>query len=214
MARLLYGSGLRLSECCRLRVRDVQLPRLQIVVRGGKGAKDRVVMLPRSASDDLEKQMEWRKKLHERDVARGVARVELPFALERKYPRAARELGWQFVFASRNLSNCPRTGRLGRHHLLPGSLQRAVGQAGRSADLARAIHCHTFRHSLAARRGPVGSPTEAVPAGPRHRRRGTVPWFGRATFMREVIVGSGIAGLSLALPCAASESLRTSGPPG
>jgi integrase len=78
-----------------------------------------------------------------------VARVELPDALERKYPRAAQELGWQFVFASRQLSRCPRTGRLGRHHVYPSSLQRAVAQAGRSAGLSRAIHCHTFRHSFA-----------------------------------------------------------------
>jgi integrase len=103
MARLLYGCGLRLLECCRRRVKDVQLPRGQIVVRAGKGTKDRVVMLPRSVRADLERQLAWRSRLHECDLARGVARVELPDALERKYPRAARELGWQFVFASRHL---------------------------------------------------------------------------------------------------------------
>ena len=90
MARLLYGCGLRLLECCRLRVKDVQLLRGQIVVRGGKGNKDRVVMLPRSVRADLERQLDWRRRLHERDLTRGVARVELPDALERKYPRAAR----------------------------------------------------------------------------------------------------------------------------
>jgi integrase len=78
-----------------------------------------------------------------------VARVALPDALERKYPRAAQELGWQFVFASRQLSHCPRTGRLGRHHVYPASVQRAVAQAGRAAGLSHAIHCHTFRHSFA-----------------------------------------------------------------
>jgi len=149
MARLLYGCGLRLMECCRLRVKDIELSRGQIVVRGGKGNKDRVVMLPRSVRADLEHQLGWRRRLHERDLARGVARVELPDALERKYPRAVQELGWQFVFASRQLSRCPRTGRLGRHHVYPSSLQRAVGQAGRAAGLSRAIHCHTFRHSFA-----------------------------------------------------------------
>jgi len=149
MARLLYGCGLRLMECCRLRVKDIELSRGQIVVRGGKGNKDRVVMLPRSVRADLERHLEWRRRLHERDLARGVARVELPDALERKYPLAAQELGWQFVFASRQLSRCPRTGRLGRHHVYPSSLQRAVAQAGRAAGLSRAIHCHTFRHSFA-----------------------------------------------------------------
>lgn len=149
MARLLYGCGLRLLECCRLRVKDMQLPRGQIVVRGGQGNKDRVVMLPHSVRAELETQLEWRRQLHERDLARGVARVELPDALERKYPRAAQELGWQFVFASRQLSRCPRTGRLGRHHVYPTSLQRAVAQTGRAAGLSQAIHCHTFRHSFA-----------------------------------------------------------------
>ncbi|MFO0969780.1 MAG: integron integrase [Gemmataceae bacterium] len=149
MARLLYGCGLRLMECCRLRVKDVELARDQIMVRHGKGAKDRVVMLPRSARTDLERQLEKRRVLHERDVARGVARVDLPEALERKYPKAAQELGWQFVFASRQLSRCPRTGRVGRHHLYEASVQRAVGQAGEAAALGKRIHCHTFRHSFA-----------------------------------------------------------------
>jgi integron integrase len=149
MARLLYGCGLRLVECCRLRVKDVQPGRGQIVVRAGKGNKDRVVMLPRAVREDLERQVAWRRWLHERDLARGVARVELPDALERKYPRAAQELGWQFLFASRQLSRCPRTGRLGRHHVYPASVQRAVARAGRAADQNQAVHCHTFRHSIA-----------------------------------------------------------------
>lgn len=149
MARLLYGCGLRLLECCQLRIKDIDPARGQIVVRGGKGDKDRVVMLPRSVRADLDRQLAWRRQLHERDLARGVARVELPDALERKYPRAAQELGWQFLFGSRQLSHCPRTGRLGRHHVYPASLQRAVARAGRAAGLRRAIHCHTFRHSFA-----------------------------------------------------------------
>ena len=149
MARLLYGCGLRLMECCQLRVQHVQPLRGQILVRGGKGNKDRVVMLPASVRDALERQLAARHGLHERDVARGVARAALPDALERKYPRAAQELGWQFLFASRQLSHCPHTGRLGRHHIYPASLQRAVAQAGRAAELDQAIHCHTFRHSFA-----------------------------------------------------------------
>jgi integron integrase len=149
MTQLLYGCGLRLMECYALRVKDVQLLRGQIVVRGGKGNKDRVVMLPRAAQEELTRQLERRRELHERDSARGVARVDLPEAIERKYPRAAQELGWQFVFASRQLSRCPRTGRLGRHHVYPGSLQRAVARAGRAAGQSQAIHCHSFRHSFA-----------------------------------------------------------------
>src|SRR5262249_4631552 len=93
------------------------------------------------------------------DLAKGVARVELPDAIERKYPRAAQELGWQFVFASRQFSSCPRSGRIGRHHLYPASVQRAVAQAGRAARLPHAIHCHTFRHSCGSRRVRRGSPT-------------------------------------------------------
>src|SRR5271166_3263132 len=149
MARLLYGCGLRVLECCALRVKDVHLARGQIVVRAGKGNKDRVVMLPRSVRGDLERHLDERRQRHERDLARGVAHVDLPDALERKYPRAAQELGWQFVFASRQLSHCPRTGRLGRHHIYPASVQRAVAAAGRAAGMDKAIHCHTFRHSFA-----------------------------------------------------------------
>jgi integrase len=106
-------------------------------------------MLPLALRQELEEHMAQRKQLHERDLARGVARVDLPDALERKYPRAAQAFEWQFVFASRQLSHCPRTGRIGRHHILEGSLQRAVVQAGVAAGLNRAIHCHTFRHSFA-----------------------------------------------------------------
>jgi integron integrase len=149
IARLLYGCGLRVAECCALRVHDVDLDRGQVLVRGGKGNKDRVVMLPRAVRPELVAQLANRRQLHARDLERGVARVDLPDALERKYPRAAQAYEWQFVFASRQLSRCPRTGRIGRHHVLENSLQRAVAEAGREAGLDRAIHCHTFRHSFA-----------------------------------------------------------------
>jgi len=149
MARLLYGCGLRLQECCQLRVKDVLWDRNQIVVRGGKGDKDRIVMLPRSVRADLEQQRKARHALQERDVVRGVAQVDLPNALERKYPAAAREWGWQFLFGSRQLSRCPRTGRTGRHHVFPASVQRAVALAGIAAGLEKRIHCHTYRHSFA-----------------------------------------------------------------
>ena len=136
-------------ECCRLRVQEINLERDAIHVRAGKGDKDRIVMLPKSIRAELIELLAKRKQLHERDLARGVARVELPDALERKYPRAAQEFGWQLVFASRQLSHCPRTGRPGRHHVYEASLQRAVKQAGVTAGLDKSIHCHTFRHSFA-----------------------------------------------------------------
>jgi integron integrase len=149
MAQLLYGCGLRLHECCALRVKDIDFGRAQIVIRSGKGDKDRVVMLPASVRHDLQQLLERREALHLRDLARGVARVELPYALDRKYPHAAREWPWQFVFASRQLSRCPRTGRVGRHHIYDASLQRAVAVAGRTVHLTKPMHCHAFRHSFA-----------------------------------------------------------------
>jgi site-specific recombinase XerD len=123
--------------------------RLQIVVRHGKGGKDRVVMLPRSLTADLERQLAWRQQLHERDLATGLARVALPDALARKYPRAAQELGWQFLFASRQRSRDPKTRDIGRHHVDPGSLARAVADAARRAGLTHRAACHTLRHSFA-----------------------------------------------------------------
>lgn len=149
MAGLCYGAGLRREECCRLRVHDLYLDRAQIVVRHGKGGKDRVVMLPKTAQPDLERQLAWRRHLHERDLASGLARVALPDALARKYPRAAQEFGWQFLFASRQRSRDPKTGDIGRHHVDPGSLARAVTEATRRAGLTHRAGCHTLRHSFA-----------------------------------------------------------------
>jgi integron integrase len=147
MADLLYGAGLRRLECCRLRVKDLDLERGQILVRGGKGDKDRVVMLPRKLRPALAARIDSRRALHDRDLARGVAGVDLPDALARKYPKAARELGWQFVFASQQLSREPRRGAVGRHHLHEAALQRAVALAARRAGLVKRVSCHTFRHS-------------------------------------------------------------------
>jgi integron integrase len=149
MAGLLYGAGLRREECCGLRVHDIDLNRGQIVVRHGKGGKDRVVMLPRSLRAEMERQSAWRRKLHERDLAAGVARAALPDALARKYPKAAQELGWQFLFASRQLGRDPKTGDVGRHHVEPGSLARAVAQARVRAGLTHRAGCHSLRHSFA-----------------------------------------------------------------
>jgi integron integrase len=149
MAGLCYGAGLRRQECCRLRVHDLDLRREQIVARHGKGGKDRVVMLPKASRAELERQLAWRRQLHEKDVRAGLARVALPDALARKYPRAAQELGWQFLFASRQRSRDPKTGDIGRHHVDPGSLARAVTEAVRQAGLTHRAGCHTLRHSFA-----------------------------------------------------------------
>jgi integron integrase len=149
MAGLLYGAGLRREECCRVRVHDLDLYRGQLVVRHGKGSKDRVVMLPRALRPDLDRQVQWRRHLHDRDLTDGLARVALPDALDRKYPRAAQEFGWQFLFASRQRSRDPKTGDVGRHHVDPGSLARAVAAAARAAGLTRRAGCHTLRHSFA-----------------------------------------------------------------
>ena len=149
MAGLMYGAGLRREECCRVRVHDLDLDRQQVVIRHGKGGKDRVVMLPRALRPNLDRHLLWRRQLHEKDVSDGLARVALPDALARKYPRAAQELGWQFLFASRQRSRDPQTGDVGRHHVDPGSVARAVSDARRRAGLTRRAGCHTLRHSFA-----------------------------------------------------------------
>ena len=149
MARLMYGAGLRLMECCRLRVKDVDPVRGQIVVRQGKGDKDRVVMLPAAAAEAVVEQTRGRLALHQRDRERGDGWVWLPDALDRKYPEAPFSAGWQFLFASRELSHDPRGDRRGRHHLYPAAVQRAVGAAVRSLGWTKRVGCHTLRHSLA-----------------------------------------------------------------
>jgi integron integrase len=148
-AQVLYGAGLRKMECLRLRVHDLDFDRGQILVRGGKGDKDRVVMLPRPLRQPLREQVERRRAVHERDLRQGVVWVQLPHALARKYPNAPRELGWQFLFASRQTSRDPWTGNVGRHHVHEGALQRAIAGAVRRAGLTKPISAHTFRHSFA-----------------------------------------------------------------
>ena len=149
MARLLYGTGLRRQECCQLRIHDLDLQRYQLTVRHGKGGKDRVVMLPRSLLPELQQHLARRNEQHDRDRARGQAYAPLPFALARKFPRAAQEFGWQFLFASQRCSRDPKTGNVGRFHVQPGVLARAVIAAGRRVELNRRIGCHTLRHSFA-----------------------------------------------------------------
>jgi integron integrase len=149
MASLLYGSGLRLMECVRLRVKDLDLSRLQIIVRDGKGGKDRVTVLPTSLVEPLGRQLERAQALHEFDLREGFGHVYLPYALARKYPSADREWCWQYVFPARYRSTDPRSGREQRHHIAETALQKAVKRAIRAAGVAKPGSCHTFRHSFA-----------------------------------------------------------------
>jgi integron integrase len=149
MAQLLYGGGLRLMECLRLRVKDLDFAQRQIIVRDGKGMEDRLTMLPDSLIGPLQEHLSHVKHLHAQDVAQGLGSVYLPYALERKYPRAGRLWIWQYVFPSDRLSKDPRAGITRRHHTSESGLQKAVSQAGRSVGLNKRISCHTFRHSFA-----------------------------------------------------------------
>lgn len=149
MASLLYGSGMRLMECVRLRVKDVDFALNQICVRDGKGGKDRHVPLPRRLREPLLAQLERVRLIHQHDLAAGLGAVWLPHALARKYPAAAREPGWQYVFPSHRLSQDPRSGDVRRHHLDEGSLQRAVRAARLKAHIVKPATCHTLRHSFA-----------------------------------------------------------------
>ncbi len=146
---LLYGSGLRLGECLALRVKDVDAERMQIVVRRGKGQKDRVVPLPALLREPLARQLEWLEGVHRADLAAGYGRVTLPGALAAKYPAAAAEFGWQFVFPAARICRDPRYGAPTRWHLHESAVQRAVTAAVRRAGIRKPAGCHTFRHSFA-----------------------------------------------------------------
>ena len=149
MARLLYGTGMRLMECLRLRVKDVDFANNYIVIRDGKGDKDRITMLPATLKAPLQEHLKRVRILHDKDLADGYGEVYLPDALARKYPRAARERPWQWLFPSARLSVDPRSGKQRRHHADPQALQRAVRAAVRLAQIPKPVSCHTFRHSFA-----------------------------------------------------------------
>ncbi|MDG4597756.1 MAG: integron integrase [Candidatus Contendobacter sp.] len=149
MASLLYGTGMRLMECLRLRVKDVDFAYRQIVVRDGKGQKDRVTPLPDKLIEPLRAHLEQVKALHETDLSQGNGEVFLPFALAKKYPNAAREWGWQYVFPSGRLAVDPRGGAIRRHHLHENGLQKAVKHAATAARLTKPANCHALRHSFA-----------------------------------------------------------------
>jgi integron integrase len=149
MAELLYGAGLRLMECVRLRVKDIDFGYGQITVRDGKGLRQRVTTLPRKVRRRLELHLAHVRALHQRDLASGGGRVYLPFALERKYRNADRSWPWQYIFPAAKLSTDPRSGETRRHHALEKNLQNAVKLAVQRAHVSKAASCHTFRHSFA-----------------------------------------------------------------
>jgi integron integrase len=149
MAGLLYGTGMRLMECVRLRIKDVDFERRLITVYNGKGMKDRLVPLPERYTDELQQQIASIKAQFDMDLANGVGEVYLPEALVRKYPNAPREWGWQYVFPSSRLSQDPRSGKVRRHHLHEGTLQRAIKKAAQQADLVKQVNSHCLRHSFA-----------------------------------------------------------------
>ena len=149
IAKLLYGTGMRLMEVMRLRVHDVDFSNNQIVVRSGKGNKDRYTTLPVSLVAELKDQLDYVRVLHDKDLAEGFGRVQLPFALDRKYPNAGVEYGWQYCFPSAKRSVDLRSDRVGRHHLDEKNIGRAIKNATRTVEIVKRVSSHTFRHSFA-----------------------------------------------------------------
>lgn len=149
MAKLIYGSGMRLMECIRLRVQDVDFGQNLIFVRGGKGGKDRTTILPQNLRNEMLKQIAAVKSLHHKDLEEGFGDVYIPEALARKYPKAAKATGWQWVFPAKLRSRDPRSGKEMRHHVLESVLQKAVKRAAEKAGIDKKVGCHTLRHSFA-----------------------------------------------------------------
>ena len=149
IVKLLYGSGLRLMECLRLRVKDVDFSINQILVRHGKGGKDRVTVLPENIQKPLQMHLKKVRAIHEDDCRRGFGHVNLPGALARKYPNASRQWAWQFVFPSRSLCKDPRSGEIRRHHLHESCIRKALKKAVTLADIHKPVGCHCFRHCFA-----------------------------------------------------------------
>ncbi len=149
MASLMYGTGMRLMECVRLRVKDIDFPRHEIVVREGKGNKDRVIMLPATLVPALQSHLEKVQRLHAQDLDAGFGEVYLPHALARKYPKAAKDWGWQYVVPSSSRSRDPRSEAVRRHHVSEQAYQRAIKHAVRAAEIAKPATSHTLRHSFA-----------------------------------------------------------------
>ncbi len=149
MAQIMYGSGLRLMECLRLRVKDLDFENHRIIVYDGKGGDDRITMFPDTLLEPLRLQLKYVQALHQKDLAEGFGAVYLPNALSRKYPNAAREFAWQYVFPASELSIDPVSGLKQRHHMHETSLQKAVRTAAKAAGIEKPVSPHTFRHSFA-----------------------------------------------------------------
>lgn len=149
MAQILYGSGLRLMECLRLRVKDLDFQNRQIIVRDGKGGDDRLTILPDSLIPPLRQHLLRVQETHRQDLAKGFGAVHLPHAIDKKYPNAQHEWVWQYVFPAANISKDPRTGSIQRHHIHETALQRAVKEAAQKAKIQKRVSPHTFRHSFA-----------------------------------------------------------------
>lgn len=162
IASLLYGAGLRLQEALELRVKDIDLARHEITVRRGKGQKDRRVMLPEAVKSSLVRHLEVVHRLHQADLGQGFGRVQLPYALERKFPRAPWEWAWQFVFPAGRLCRDPRYGPASRFHVHETAVQRAVTEAARRSGITKGVGCHTFRHSFATHLLESGSDIRTV----------------------------------------------------
>ncbi len=149
MAEVLYGGGLRVTECCRLRVKDLDFDNDLVFVREGKGGKDRSTLLAQSVKPELKQHLGRVQELHRKDLNAGVGEARLPGALARKYPNAGKEWGWQFVFPSKQLSVDPQGGKVRRHHISDAAIQSAVREAVKKADIVKPVSVHTLRHSFA-----------------------------------------------------------------
>ena len=169
MAKLLYGTGMRLMECLRLRVKDVDFELSEIRVRDGKGGTDRLVFLPESIKPALKEHLERVRLIHERDLSEGYGEVYLPEALARKYPRAGKEWIWQYVFPSTRLSRDPRSNAVRRHHMDPSTLDRAIKRAAKLAGIDKRISSHTLRHSFATHLLQAGTDIRTIQSLLGHR---------------------------------------------